>query len=188
MDLSITGLSGLILSLVLGFFGGRRGVHWGVRWNRGYSIRGWLLFQKGTRGTYRLSVSRHWQPRRLTLCVSPMGEMGRWHAYAFHTCVYEHIDIQSSTWRFMKVPLQMSFILCNFHWNCRTNVFFYRLTVKDRDLFKDADYFSPDFHPGLMSQSLQKSWVLCSKKTCFPQFIINMLLLGRTQPSICCQW
>lgn len=67
-------------------FGGRRGAHCRVRWNRGYSIRGWLLFQKGTRGTYRLSVSRHWQPRRLTLRVSPMGEMGR-----RHSCAYIHV-------------------------------------------------------------------------------------------------
>lgn len=74
------------IKIRFGLLGGRRGVHWGVRWNRGYSIRGWLLFQKGTRGTYRLSVSRHWQPRRLTLHVSPMGEMGIWHA-----CAYIHV-------------------------------------------------------------------------------------------------
>lgn len=53
---------------------------------------GWLFFQKATRGTYGLSVSRHWQPCRLTLRVSPRGEMGRRHACAnMHVCVCTQI-------------------------------------------------------------------------------------------------
>lgn len=95
-------------------FGRRRGAHCGVRWNRGYSIRRWLLFQKGTKGTYRLSVSRHWQPRRLTLHVSPMGKMGRLHACAY-IHVYEHMGFEWSTWGFMKVPIHECF-LCQSCW------------------------------------------------------------------------
>lgn len=112
-----TGANQPHIKLRLRFFfslGGRRGVHCGVRWMGGYSIRAWLLFQKGTRGTYRLSVSRHWQPRRLTLHASPWGEMGIWHACAW-IHVYMDVYMFGQARRRMSVSSK-AFILFNNGW------------------------------------------------------------------------